>query len=254
MSAVGRPARPTVGATRGVAGAVARRAPGRPSRRLRAIRAAASGPDARRYPRPGRSAVLWMLPAAGAALALGGPVAAVVAGAYAGAGGAWWAAHTRDRARERAAQAARDGLAGVVADLRSGLPLRRALAESAPVPGTDGGEEAVDVARRLGAVCRLAERIGIPPADLLERLHADVVAAVRMRGAARAQAAGAQATAVLLAGLPVAGVLLGVWVGADPLGVLLHTPTGAACAVCAAALQMVGLAWAYRLVAAVGRS
>ena len=64
---------------------------------------------------------------------------------------------------------------------------------------------------------------------------------------AAAQAAGARATAWLLAGLPVGGIALGYGIGVDALDVLLHTPIGAGCAIAAAALQLAGLAWAERL-------
>jgi tight adherence protein B len=98
-------------------------------------------------------------------------------------------------------------------------------------------------------VWRLAERTGAPAADLVERIEADARAADRVAASAAAQAAGAQATALLLAGLPVGGIALGFAIGADPVGVLLHTPLGAACAIGAVVLQGGGLIWADRLVA-----
>ena len=99
----------------------------------------------------------------------------------------------------------------------------------------------------------LAERTGAPAADLVERIEADARAADRARASASAQAAGAQATALMLATLPVAGLGLGVVMGADPLRVLLHTPLGAACGLVAVILQTGGLLWSERLVGGVAR-
>ncbi|WP_199180184.1 hypothetical protein [Verrucosispora sp. ts21] len=97
------------------------------------------------------------------------------------------------------------------------------------------------------AAVRLADRTGAPLADLIERIEADARSADRAVAAAAAQAAGARATAWLLAALPLGGIALGYGIGADPLQVLLHTPIGGACAVTAIALQVVGLLWADRL-------
>jgi tight adherence protein B len=100
------------------------------------------------------------------------------------------------------------------------------------------------------AVWRLAERTGAPVADLVDRIEADGRAADRGRAAAAAHAAGARATALLLAGLPAGGIALGYAIGVDPLRVLFHTPLGAACVAGALVLQLGGLAWADRLAGA----
>ncbi|WP_325049919.1 type II secretion system F family protein [Micromonospora radicis] len=97
------------------------------------------------------------------------------------------------------------------------------------------------------AAVRLADRTGAPLAELVERIEADARSADRALAAAAAQAAGARATAWLLAALPLGGVALGYGIGVDPLQVLLYTPIGGACAVAAIALQLVGLVWADRL-------
>jgi tight adherence protein B len=170
-----------------------------------------------------------------------------------------------------------DDLCALAADLRAGLPpVGLAAADSAdgpdqPVPGRGSHLPPADSARRDGsarrlaavskhaihselriteltaAVWRLAEQTGAPAADLVERIEADARAADRGRASAAAQAAGAQATALLLAALPVGGIALGYAIGADPLQVLLHTPLGAACAAGAVFLQCAGLFWADRL-------
>ena len=97
------------------------------------------------------------------------------------------------------------------------------------------------------AAVALAERTGAPLADLIDRIETDARSGDRARAAAIAQAAGVRATALLLAALPIGGLALGYAIGADPLAVLLHTPLGAACALCAVALQVLGLIWSQRL-------
>ncbi|WP_240669927.1 type II secretion system F family protein [Actinoplanes solisilvae] len=171
----------------------------------------------------------------------GGPVAGIVAGAYAAIGGrALMRRSLRQRvAAERAA--ALDGLASLAADLRAGLP-------AVALPETENR-----LGRLTASVSHLAERTGAPAADLVERIEADARAVDRAGASASAQAAGAQATSMLLAALPVAGIGLGFLMGANPFAVLLHTPLGAACALVAVALQTVGLLWSERLMSGVTR-
>ncbi|GAB1688915.1 type II secretion system F family protein [Krasilnikovia sp. M28-CT-15] len=186
-----------------------------------------------------------------------GLVAGLVAAVYAALG---CRALTRGMAR-RAADTARsqalDDLCALAADLRAGKPPPVPMSAGSPAASAepdDGGPgplsadpERRRIAELTEAVWHLAERTGAPAADLVERLEADVRAGVRARSSAAAQAAGAQATALLLAALPLGGIALGYAIGADPLRVLLHTPLGAVCALGAAALQSVGLLWADRL-------
>jgi tight adherence protein B len=103
------------------------------------------------------------------------------------------------------------------------------------------------LAELTAAVWRLAEQTGAPAADLVERIEADARAGDRSRATAAAQAAGAQATALLLAALPVGGIALGFGIGVNPLQILLDTGLGAVCAVAAVLLQCAGLLWADRL-------
>lgn len=248
--------------------------PGRPTpsapvpRVLRAARLAATVGDPRRFAAvwsyataAPRLAILVVAgSAAGVGAVLGGPVAAVAVGAYGGL-----AARTALRRRStRAALSERvrqlDALGALAADLRAGRPVATAASalshpeRSARVPAA-GPEPA---AQRLAALTRaafhLAERTGAPLADLLERVEADARAMDRALAAAAAQAAGARATAWLLAGLPLGGIALGYAIGVDPLAVLLRTPIGAGCAVTAIALQFAGLAWADRLSGNVSRA
>ncbi|MEU4222562.1 hypothetical protein [Actinoplanes sp. NPDC026623] len=183
------------------------------------------------------------LSGATAGLIVAGPVAGFV---LAACGMLGMRAALRRMARRQAAAArsrSLDELTALAADLRAGL----ALGGSSVVPASSGAPGDRRLADLAAAVWRLAERTGAPAADLVERIEADARAADRSRATAAAQAAGAQATALLLAALPVGGIGLGYSVGVDPLQVLLHTPLGAACAVGAVLLQSAGLLWADRL-------
>ncbi|MFI5839627.1 type II secretion system F family protein [Catenuloplanes sp. NPDC051500] len=140
------------------------------------------------------------------------------------------------RAEMRARTQTLDALCTLAADLRAGLPRTDPPVLADPRIG-----------RLTTAAWRLAERTGAPLADLVERIESDTRALARGEAAAAAEAAGARATAWLLAGLPAGGLVLGVFMGVDPLHVLLHTPVGAACATGAVLLQSAGLAWANRL-------
>jgi tight adherence protein B len=64
----------------------------------------------------------------------------------------------------------------------------------------------------------------------------------------RAQLAGPRSTAVLLALLPLFGLVLGTGLGADPAGVLLHTRVGLACLAAGVLLEWAGLAWTARII------
>lgn len=175
---------------------------------------------------------------------VGGPVAGLIGAVYAGL-----AAHLalRRRAARLAAHGRRhrlDRVGALAADLRAGLPL--------PPITVDEPTDRID--QLVQAAARLADRTGAPLADLLDRIEADARAMDRGLAAAAAQAAGAQATAWLLALLPLGGIALGFAIGVDPVEVLLHTPIGAACVVSALLLQLGGLAWADRLNATATRA
>ena len=74
--------------------------------------------------------------------------------------------------------------------------------------------------KRLGTIWEVSERHGIPLVRLLDQLKNRLEARERHRQAATAQLQGPQATAVILALLPLAGVLMGTAMGADPIGFL----------------------------------
>ncbi|HKE64581.1 MAG TPA: hypothetical protein VKB59_08000 [Micromonosporaceae bacterium] len=199
--------------------------------------------------RPRVAALILATVSASFAGLVAGPVAAVVAAAYALTGAVVFASRRRDAADAVAFRAALADVAAAAADLRAGADPITALGDSgwrgpsARSPHRDGHV----LHGRVSAAVHVAEETGAPLADLLERLERDGRALAQARASAVTQAAGAEATAWLLAVLPVAGIALGQGVGADPVHVLLHTPIGATCACGAIVCQVGGLAWVRRL-------
>ncbi|MFJ5616107.1 hypothetical protein [Micromonospora sp. NPDC093243] len=208
---------------------------------------------------PRRTLFLAGLTGAGVGGLLAGPVAAAALAGYGllgvRAAVRWQVTRSVERARRRRL----DQLAGLAADLRAGLPVP-ALGGAATAPTVEGADQPVAhvatagrpepggrLDRLASAAVRLADRTGAPLAELLERIEADARSTDRGLAAAAAQAAGARATAWLLAALPLGGIGLGYGIGVDPVRVLLHTPIGAACTLLAVALQAAGLFWAERL-------
>ncbi|MBW6437701.1 hypothetical protein KZ829_28595 [Actinoplanes hulinensis] len=193
---------------------------------------------------------MWRLALGAAAVAgvaagsAGGPVAAVVAGAYAGLAVHEWRRLDRRKRGTVRRMATLDELTSLVADLRAGIPAAVVAAASASGARLAGDER---IQRLTGAVWRLAEHTGAPAADLLEQIESDARETGRLARKAGAQAAGAQVTAGLLAVLPFAGIGAGYVLGGDPMDVLLRTPGGAGCAIGALILQCCGLKWAQRI-------
>ncbi|MFF5982858.1 type II secretion system F family protein [Streptomyces olindensis] len=134
-----------------------------------------------------------------------------------------------------------DAQATVLAAARFGGDVPDALATAARQPGAEG-------LRGLAACWRVAVDQGAGLAAGLDRLAAALRAERDQRGDLRAQLAGARATAVMLAGLPALGLLIGGALGADPLHVLLHTPAGLGCLVVGGVLEGLGVWWVLRIV------
>jgi tight adherence protein B len=134
-----------------------------------------------------------------------------------------------------------DAQAAVLAAARFGGDVPGALAAAAGQPGAEG-------LRGLAACWRVAVDQGAGLAAGLDRLEGALRAERDQRSDLRAQLAGARATAVMLAGLPVLGLLLGVALGSDPLHVLLHTGAGLGCLLAGGVLESLGVWWVARIV------
>ncbi|MFE9722390.1 type II secretion system F family protein [Streptomyces sp. NPDC005794] len=264
----------------GVAGglAVARDPGARRARVLTARRRAARwGPTGRAMARTlldGRRE--WLCaPVAALLAALGESVLPLLAGAVAvPLVKRWLRQRARRREREEAAHAVTRLCGAVVGELRAGREPGQALLAAARDAGALGAaESAVLAAARFGgdvpgalrqaaaepgldglagmAACwRVAVNGGAGLAAGLARLESALRGERRRREALRAQLAGAWSTVAVLALLPVVGLGLGAALGADPLGVLLHSPGGLACLVTGGLLEAAGLFWASRIVRA----
>ncbi|MEU7578719.1 type II secretion system F family protein [Streptomyces sp. NPDC041068] len=129
----------------------------------------------------------------------------------------------------------------VLAAARFGGDVPGALREAARQPGAEG-------LLGLAACWRVAVDRGAGLAAGLDRLEAALRSERDQRNDLRAQLAGARSTAVMLAGLPVLGLLMGSALGAEPLRVLLHTGAGLGCLAVGGVLEGVGVWWALRIV------
>jgi tight adherence protein B len=199
-----------------------------------------------------------------------GPAGAVVGG---GAAVAW--RRSRERARRgRAASATTaalaDALDRITEEVRAGAHPAAALRGAAGGPEPAGSVlRSAAVAAELGhgvaasftaeATARpeiarglrhvagawtLAERHGVPLADLLGAVHADLRWRLAYTGRVSAALAGPKATAMVLGGLPVLGIVLGELIGAGPLQVLRSGVLGQMLVVTGAVLAAAGAAWA----------
>lgn len=185
----------------------------------------------------------------------------------------------RERAREAELDAVLDAVTVIVAEMSVGAHPARACRQAADDlarrPSTEGvgptlevvtamagraelggdvaaGLQAVGGDRshawaRIGVAWRTAEHHGLPMADLVQSVREDLVARRRFAERTRAALAGARATATVLAGLPVLGVLLGEAMGARPVAVLLGGGLGGILLVVGVTLVVAGLAWTRRI-------
>ncbi|MBC6447008.1 type II secretion system F family protein [Actinokineospora xionganensis] len=207
-----------------------------------------------------------------------GPIAALAAAlvcaAMAGVGGGVAAAmatltvghHVRDRRRVRSVLAATAGLAeairSLVAELRAGAhpadaaegaardadptvaATLRAAASALRLGGDiDDAFNAAGPEATVARAWRLAARHGLPLADVLDAVRAELDHQVGFARQVIARMAGPRAGAMVLAGLPVIGLLLGQAMGAAPLGVLTNSFGGQVLLVAGVALECAGVLW-----------
>jgi tight adherence protein B len=192
------------------------------------------------------------------------------------AGGTLLLRHRRHVARRRAAQEARtlqDGLDVLVGELRVGAHPVRAFEIAAAEAGGGVGAAFRSVAARAGlgadvsaglravsarsaltqewdrlaVFWQLAAQHGLAISTLMRAAQVDIVERQRFYSQLSAGMAGARATAVILAGLPVLGVVLGELIGAAPVAFLLGGGTGGLLLVAGVALLCAGLWWAERI-------
>ena len=132
-------------------------------------------------------------------------------------------------------------VAAAAAAARTGQDVPAALVEDAGRPGAEG-------LRAVAACWQVCAGTGSALVPALGRLARDLRAAQTHRRAVNAALAGPRTSARLLALLPLVGLALGAGLGADPVGLLLRTPAGAALLLGGVALVATGLAWTAALV------
>jgi tight adherence protein B len=167
--------------------------------------------------------------------------------------------------REVAAQATVEVAVGLAAELRAGRTAAQALAAVATWSGpleaplsaaaattAAGGSAAAGLLiaatvpgagplRQVAAAWRVTEATGGRLAGVLDRLAEALDGELELGQELESALAGPRATVVLLAGLPLLGLVLGQSVGAHPLQLLLYRPLGWGLLSCAALLDAAGV-------------
>jgi tight adherence protein B len=111
-----------------------------------------------------------------------------------------------------------------------------------------GGSSALPAHWDRLAVCwQLAAEHGLPMSTLMRAAQRDIVERQRFSARVTSSLAGARATAAILAGLPVLGVLLGQLIGAQPLRFLLDGHVGGWLLVVGTTLACCGMFWSDRI-------
>jgi tight adherence protein B len=105
---------------------------------------------------------------------------------------------------------------------------------------------------RLAVCWQLASEHGLAIATLMRTAQRDIVERQRFSARVSSGMAGARATAAILAGLPVLGIVLGQLIGADPMSFLLNGHAGGWLLVAGSMLACVGLLWCDRIIERAG--
>lgn len=201
----------------------------------------------------------WLLPAATAGL-LAGIGGAIAAGVLTLAWRQERQAHRRANADLALAAHTATALRTMVAELRSGahpVTAAEAAAEVTPAVAADlqtlattarlDGELKAPALPQLAAAWTLANRHGLPLADVLEATRRDAEARLAAARRMRAKLAGPRASAAVLTGLPAVCVLLGQAMGASPLPVLTDSTPGHLLLITGSLLLWAGTAWSRAL-------
>ncbi len=119
--------------------------------------------------------------------------------------------------------------------LAEGKPMPHPLELAEPYQGL--------AARSLATAWQLAERTGAPLAETLQQLHSSLRNDLELQELVQLELAGPQATARILLILPGFGVLLGEFLGAHPLTVLVATSPGRLSLTLGVGLLLAGHFW-----------
>jgi tight adherence protein B len=237
-------------------------------------RIAPAAPVRRQVPPLGAHGVGWIVACAGIAAALVLPLTTVLAVAIVGTTAGL--RYHRRRGIRRATDEGRmleTALDVLVGELRAGShPVRAFRVAADEIDGMVAGSLRAVAARarlgadviaglrtaarssvlpahwnRLAACWQLASDHGLAIATLMRAAQRDIAERQRFSARVAAGMAGARATAVILAGLPVLGVLLGQLIGARPLSFLLSGHAGGWLLVVGSMLACAGLVWSDRI-------
>ncbi|OBJ47197.1 type II secretion system F family protein [Mycobacterium sp. 1423905.2] len=132
-------------------------------------------------------------------------------------------------------------LRGVAARARLGADVTGGLRAAA------GSSKLTSHWERLAVCWQLASDHGLAISALMRTAQRDIAARQRFSSKVASGLAGARATAAILAGLPVLGVLLGQLIGAEPLSLLLGGHAGGWLLVVGVTLACAGLLWCDRI-------
>ncbi|XDP44650.1 type II secretion system F family protein [Sinomonas sp. P10A9] len=176
---------------------------------------------------------------------------------------------TAERPEDAAEQSAAQGvgadasshvLAAAAHAAALGRPVAAALREACARAASPGGKREGPSSAETGvwlsvAACiETAEASGSPLAGVLDRLAAQLEADADAAAARAVALAGPRATSQVLGVLPLAGLGLGILMGADPVGMLLSTPLGSLCLGLGFALTLAGRWWSARLLRSASES
>lgn len=177
--------------------------------------------------------------------ALGGLVTELRAGAHPAVAAESVAADLRPGGSSRSGGSCRSG--GEAAAALRAIAAAARLGGDVDVALTDAAASGSTALPRVARAWALAQRHGLPLADVLDAVRRDLDAGVRYAGQLQARLAGPRASAAVLAGLPAVGLLLGEGMGARPVAVLATTGAGQALLLLGGLLLAAGIAWSGRL-------
>jgi len=128
-----------------------------------------------------------------------------------------------------------------IAASRAGTDVADALRADARAPGANA-------LRGLAACWEVSERSGAGLSVAVSRIAASLRAGAEADAQLAGEVAAVRTSARMLAGLPLLGLLIGQWIGAEPLAWLTGSWVGRGVLVTGVALQLLGIAWLRHMV------
>lgn len=110
-----------------------------------------------------------------------------------------------------------------------------------------------EVLEHLISIHALSQSTGAPLSELCRRAAASLEDSAAQIAAVRTAAAGPRLTQLILAALPLGGLVIGVLMGADPLAMLFGSVLGWGCLVVGLGSLLLGWRWSTRMIRAVGQ-